>query len=113
MMTQPGCDHKGAVDKGRFAQGDTSVTSLLTLRSQREGLEKGMWHSGVKLLNGNDSSGGLDAMLCLTLVTPWTVACQAPLSTGFSRQGHCSGVPFPSPGDLPTQGLSLGLLHCR
>ena len=33
--------------------------------------------------------------------TPWTVACQAPPSMGFSRQGHWSGLPFPSPGDLP------------
>ena len=33
--------------------------------------------------------------------TPWTVAHQAPLSVGFSRQEHWSGLPFPSPGDLP------------
>ena len=32
--------------------------------------------------------------------TPWTVACQAPLSMEFSRQEFCSGFPFPSPGDL-------------
>ena len=31
----------------------------------------------------------------------------------FSRQEYWSGLPFPSPGDLPTQGLNLGLLHCR
>ena len=33
--------------------------------------------------------------------TPWTVACPAPLSMGFSRQEHWSGLPFPSPGNLP------------
>ena len=33
--------------------------------------------------------------------TPWTVAHQAPLSVGFSRQEHWSGLPFPLPGDLP------------
>ena len=33
--------------------------------------------------------------------TPWTVACQAPLSMGFSRQEYWSGLPFPSPGHLP------------
>ena len=33
------------------------------------------------------------------------VACQAPLSMGFSRQEHWSGLPFPSPGDLPDPGL--------
>ena len=43
--------------------------------------------------------------------TPWTVAYQAPLSMGFSRQEYWSGLPFPSPGDLPTQGLNPGLPH--
>ena len=38
---------------------------------------------------------------CPTLATPWTVACQVPLSMGFSRQEYWSGLPFPSPGDLP------------
>ena len=37
--------------------------------------------------------------------TPWTVACQAPLSTGFSRQEYWSGLPFPSPGCLPNPGI--------
>ena len=36
--------------------------------------------------------------------TLWTVAHQAPLSTGFSRQEYWSGLPFPSPGDLPNPG---------
>ena len=36
--------------------------------------------------------------VCVTL---WAAACQAPLSMGFSRQEHWSGLPFPSPGDLP------------
>ena len=38
-------------------------------------------------------------------MTPWTVACQAPLSMKFSRQEYWSGLPFPSPGDLPNQGV--------
>ena len=37
--------------------------------------------------------------------TPWTVAHQAPLSMGFSRQDYWSGLPFPSPGDLPDPGI--------
>ena len=37
--------------------------------------------------------------------TPWTVASQAPLSMGFSRQEFWSGLPFPSPGDLPNPGI--------
>ena len=38
-------------------------------------------------------------------VTPWTVAHQAPLSMGFSRQEYWSGLPVPSPGDLPNPGI--------
>ena len=52
-------------------------------------------------MNASLGGGGLVAELCLTLDTPWTVACQAPLSLGFSRQEYWSGLPFPSPGDLP------------
>ena len=37
--------------------------------------------------------------------TPWTVACQAPLSMGFSKQEYWDGFPFPSPGDLPNPGI--------
>jgi len=37
--------------------------------------------------------------------TPWTVAHQAPLSMGFSRQEYWSGLPFPSPGDLLDPGI--------
>ena len=37
--------------------------------------------------------------------SPWTVAHQAPLSMGFSRQEYWSGLPFPSPGDLPDPGI--------
>ena len=47
----------------------------------------------------------LVAKLCPTLVTPWTVACQCLLSVGFSRQEYWSGLPFPSPGDLPDPGI--------
>ena len=49
--------------------------------------------------------GGLVTKSCLTLVIPWTVAHQAPLSMGFSRQEHWSRLPFPSPGDLPDPGI--------
>ena len=37
--------------------------------------------------------------------TPWTVVCQAPLSMEFSRQEYWSGLPFPSPEDLPDLGI--------
>ena len=56
------------------------------------------WHAG----------GGLAAKLCLNLATLWTIAHQAPLSVGFSSQEYWSGLPFPSPGDLPDPGIESG-----
>ena len=44
---------------------------------------------------------------------PWTVTCQAPLSMGFSRQGHWSRLPFSSPRDLPKAGIESTSLHWR
>ena len=43
--------------------------------------------------------------LCPTLCNPWTIACQVPLSMGFPRQEYWSGLPFPTPGDLPDPGI--------
>ena len=45
------------------------------------------------------------AQLCCSVATPWTVACQAPLSMGFSKQEYWSGLSFPTPGDLPDPGI--------
>ena len=61
---------------------------------------------------GLDDGGGLVAKSCLTLETPWILAHQAPLSS-FSRQDYWSGLPFPSPGDLPHPGIKPCLLHCK
>ena len=52
-------------------------------------------------------------------MTLWTVACQAPLSMGFSRQEYWSGKPFPSPGDFPDPGnqtsdnFELASVNCK
>ena len=54
---------------------------------------------------------GLVAKLWMTLVTPWTIARQAPLSLEFSRQEYWSGLPFPSPGDLWLHTLSTLITH--
>ena len=57
---------------------------------------------------------GLVTQLCPALATAWTVAHQAPLSMGFSRQEYWSGLPFPPSGDLPNTGIkptSLSHLH--
>ena len=43
----------------------------------------------------------------LLFATPWTVACQTPLSVGFSRQEYWSGWPCPPRGDLPNPGIEL------
>ena len=40
-----------------------------------------------------------------SFATPWPIACQAPLSTGFPRQEYWSELPFPSPGGLPDPGI--------
>ena len=53
------------------------------------------------------SRSGLVANSCLTLATPGTVAHQAPLSIGFSRQEYWSGLPFPTPGNLPNPVIEL------
>ena len=57
---------------------------------------------------GTEGSGGLVAKSYPTLATPWTTALQAPLSMGFSRQEYWTGLPFPSPGDLPHPGTEPG-----
>ena len=58
-------------------------------------------HPGIQLgspalqADGKLGGGGLVVKSCLTLVTPLTLACQAPLSMGFSGQEYWSGLPFP------------------
>ena len=55
------------------------------------------------------------SLSCVQLfASPWTVAGQVPPSMEFSRQEHWSGLPLPSPGDLPDTGrLNLSLPHPR
>ena len=43
-----------------------------------------------------------------SFVTPWIVTHQAPLFLGFPRQAYWSGLPLPSPGDLPDPGIEPG-----
>ena len=66
------------------------------------------------------NGGGLVTKLYPTLAIPWTVAHQAPPSTGFPKQEYWRGLPFPSPGDLHDSGIKPessaiagGLLNCR
>ena len=55
------------------------------------------WFSLMVYFTHTGAGGGLVSEACLTLATQWTVACQAPLCMGFSRQEYWSGLPFPSP----------------
>ena len=55
----------------------------------------------------NIAGGGLVSKSCLYLANPWTVACEASLSMGFSRQEYWSGLPFPSPFSFVSQLLIL------
>ena len=48
---------------------------------------------------------GACSVMSDSFVTLWTIACQAPLAKRFSRQEYWSGLPFPSPGDLPNRGI--------
>ena len=57
--------------------------------------------------------GGLVVKSCPTLAIPWTVACQAPLSRGFSRQEYRVGFHFLLQRIFPTQEWNPSLLHCR
>ena len=57
------------------------------------------------LSNLSHGCGGLVTKLCPTLVIPWTVAFQAPLSMRFSRQEYWGALPFPSPGVHPHPGI--------
>ena len=57
--------------------------------------------------------GDLFTKSCPTLVTPWTVACQAPLFMEFSRQEYWSGLPFLLQGIFLTQESNPGLLDCK
>ena len=62
--------------------------------------------SGLGILYRLNMNVNVKSLSCVRLLaTPWTVAYQAPLSLGFSRQEYWSGLPFPSPGDLPNSGI--------
>ena len=66
------------------------------------------WSRRSRLRPGHSLSE-VKSFSCVQLFeTPWTVAYQAPQSLGFSRQESWSGLPFPSPGDLPDPGIEPG-----
>ena len=52
--------------------------------------------------------GGLLTKSCTTLATPWTAACQVPLSMGIPKQEYWNGLAFSSPGNLPDPWIEPG-----
>ena len=68
----------------------------------------------VELYKSSKVNICVKSLSCVRLfATLWTGARQAPLSRGFSRQEYWSGLPFPSPGDLPNPGIEPGSAVCR
>ena len=94
-------------------QVDIQALSSGREKSAGEREELGIFNSNWYQVSRTDGGGCLATKSCPTLVTPWAVARQVPLSMGFSRQEYWSGLPFPSPGIFLTQESNPGLLHCR
>ena len=82
------CCTQYASKSGKLSSGHRTGKGQFSFQSQRKWKWKVKSFSRVRLF-----------------VTPWTVAYQAPLSMGFSRQEYWSGLPFPSPGDIPKSGI--------
>ena len=74
---------------------------------QSMGLQR-VGHNWATELNWTDVVMVYSLKPHLTLVTPWTVTHQAPVSIGLSRQEYWNGLPFPSPGDLPNPRIQPG-----
>ena len=89
----------------RYSQLNLLVVQLITNWFTRTLIQSLLWIFILQILckvyELKCGGCGLVAKLCQTLATPGTVACQAPQSIAFSRQESWSGLPFPSPGDLP------------
>ena len=87
-------------------------SETMTPLQLRNGRRAEVWGPWVLKSTGPWWCDGVQLLRCVwVFATPWVVACQAPLSIGFPRQEYWSGLPFSPPGDFPTQGLSLYLLH--
>ena len=86
---------------------ESTVTSPLCESNKASlGTQPTQWLCSATILQSVCNACELSCFSCVRLwATLWTVACQAPLSMGFSRQEHWSGLPFPRPADLPDPGI--------
>ena len=105
------------MEEGFCPQQNQTKLVYLAIRLRREG-KNSLQYVSVIYKTRKKSFGKVTAQLvrlCVCWVisharlfmTPWTVAHQAPLSMGFSRQEYWSGLPCPPPGDLPDSGIEL------
>ena len=106
----PGCSHSlwWALRNSGCDQWPTQYPGLRELRGIWEEWVQGAptlasshAQKSAKVLNLGYLLLLLAAQFCLTFCNPWTIAHQTPRSMGFSRQEYWTGLPFPSPGDLP------------
>ena len=85
---------------------------IVTTIAQRPLLVGGFFRCSFHFLKLSNSSGVKVKVKSLShvqlIATPWNVTYQAPPSMGFSRQEYWSGLPFPSPGELPYPGIKPG-----
>ena len=110
--TSPGClTTSQPVRRSTSTLRPSSLTLSLTTPAWKhpEARARPTWSCLCSLLSTcKHTPACMCAQPCLTLsVTPWTVACQAPLSVGFPRQEYWRGLPLLSPGDLPDPGEDL------
>ena len=99
-------EHKGRTEVSRLKV-MTQCPIILFTQETRVSSDNLRKMSAVEC-TGEGGGAGLVAKSNPTFATPWTVAYQAPQSVGFSRQEYWSGLPFPSPEDLPNPGIELG-----
>ena len=105
----------------RYWTGFWQIAGISEAERYRKRKRKGRWNKDtldplLNLLRARPATVHVCSVLSRVwlFATPWTVARQAPLSMGFSRQDYWSGVPFPPPGDPPHPGIepsSLYFLH--
>ena len=98
------------------------ITTLAAKKKKKAGLGEGRFSIVTFWKRQNYNRGSMKTARVLSCYscawlseTPWTVAHQAPLSMGFSRQEYWSGLPCPPPGDLPTPGIkpaSITFISC-